>query len=106
MDMEAVAKRIRDARVAQHLTQEELAAKADISLTHMGVIERAAKVPSLTTFVAIANALNMSADSLLLDVVNKSAEQEATLLGHMVSQETPEQQRKILKVVEVLLEKE
>ena len=53
-----------------------------------------------------ANALNMSADSLLLDVVNKSAEQEATLLGHMVSQETPEQQRKILKVVEVLLEKE
>ena len=105
MDMEAVAKRIRDARVAQHLTQEDLAAKADISLTHMGVIERAAKVPSLTTFVAIANALNMSADSLLLDVVNKSAEQEATLLGHMVSQETPEQQRKILKVVEVLLEK-
>ena len=106
MDLKAVGHRIKMAREAKGLTQEDLAAKADISLTHMGVIERAAKVPSLTTFVAIANALNMSADSLLLDVVNKSAEQEATMLGHMVSQETPEQQRKILKVVEVLLEKE
>ena len=40
MDMEAVAKRIREARVAQHLTQEDLAAKAEISLTHMGVMCR------------------------------------------------------------------
>lgn len=104
MDMRAVAKRIRDARTERHLTQEDLAAKAEISLTHMGVIERAAKVPSLTTFVAIANALDVSADSLLLDVVNKSSEQKATFLGSMISQEPPEVQRKILKVVEVLLD--
>lgn len=104
MDMEAVAKRIREARVAQHLTQEDLAAKAEISLTHMGVIERAVKVPNLDTFVAIANALNVSADSLLLDVVGKSVENEASLLGKMLSTQSPEQQRKILKVLQTLLE--
>ena len=104
MDMNAVAKRIRETRIAQHLTQEELAAKADISLTHMGVIERANKVPNLDTFVAIANALNVSADSLLLDVVSESAQQEVSLLGRMVSGQTPEQQRKILKIVQTLIE--
>ena len=102
MDMEAVAKRIREARVAQHLTQEDLAAKAEISLTHMGVIERAVKVPNLDTFVAIANALNVSADSLLLDVVEKSVEHEASLIGRMLSTQSPEQQRKILKVLQTL----
>ena len=104
MDMEAVAKRIREARVAQHLTQEDLAAKAEISLTHMGVIERAVKVPNLDTFVAIANALNVSADSLLLDVVEKSVEHEASLIGRMLSTQSPERQRKILKVLQTLLE--
>ena len=104
MDMEAVAKRIREARVVQHLTQEDLAAKAEISLTHMGVIERAVKVPNLDTFVAIANALNVSADSLLLDVVEKSVEHEASLIGRMLSTQSPEQQRKILKVLQTLLE--
>ena len=104
MDMNAVAKRIRETRIAQHLTQEELADKADISLTHMGVIERANKVPNLDTFVAIANALNVSADSLLLDVVSESAQQEVSLLGRMVSGQTPEQQRKILKIVQTLIE--
>ena len=104
MDMEAVAKRIREARVAQHLTQEDLAAKAEISLTHMGVIERAVKVPNLDTFVAIANALNVSADSLLLDVVEKSVEHEASLIGRMLSTQSPAHQRKILKVLQTLLE--
>ena len=70
MDMKAVSKRIREARVAQHLTQEELAAKADISLTHMGVIERASKVPNLDTFVAteyVRTSLNIYGTSLNLN---------------------------------------
>lgn len=35
----------------------------------MSVIERGVKVPKLDTFVAIANALDVSADTLLIDVV-------------------------------------
>jgi len=63
MDAMAVAKRISAARKARGMTQEELAAKADVSSTHIGVIERGVKIPNLDTFIAIANALEVSADS-------------------------------------------
>ena len=66
MDMNAVSRRISETRKAQNITQEDLAAKAELSPTHIGVIERAAKVPSLSTFVAIANALGIGA---ALDVI-------------------------------------
>ena len=70
MDLSAVAKRVYEARKAKNLTQEELAAKADISATHISVLERGVKLPNLDTFIAIANALDVSADYLLQDVVN------------------------------------
>ena len=38
MDLSAVAKRVYEARKAKNLTQEELAAKADISATHISVL--------------------------------------------------------------------
>ena len=70
MDMNAVAKRISDSRKAKGLTQEALAAMADVSSAHIGIIERAVKVPNLATFVSIANALGVSEwyeDMLLVD---------------------------------------
>ena len=104
MDMNAVSKRISEARKAKHHTQEELAAIAEISPTHIGVIERSAKVPSLATFVSIANALGVSADSLLQDVVTMSFESEASQLSKMISQQPPEMQRKIYRAVKALVE--
>ena len=58
MDGKAVGRRIKEAREKRHLTQEELAARIDISPTHVSVIERGTKIPRLDTFVAIANALS------------------------------------------------
>ena len=60
MDGKAVGRRIKEAREKRHLTQEELAARIDISPTHVSVIERGTKIPRLDTFVAIANALEVS----------------------------------------------
>ena len=51
MDGKAVGRRIKAAREARHLTQEELAARIDISPTHVSVIERGTKIPRLDTFV-------------------------------------------------------
>ena len=103
MNMNAVSKRISDARKAKHLTQEELAALADISPTHVGVIERSAKVPSLATFVNIANALGVSADSLLQDVVTMSFESEISELSKLISKQPPDVQRRIYRAVKVLV---
>ena len=72
MDLKAVGQRIKSAREAKNLTQEELAALVNLSPTHVSVIERGLKVTKLDTFVAIANALDVSADTLLIDVVARA----------------------------------
>ena len=60
MDRFAVAKRVVEARKARGMTQEDLAANADVSSTHISVLERGVKLPNLDTFIAIANALDTS----------------------------------------------
>lgn len=74
MDLSPIGSRIRAARERKKLTQEELAAMVDLSPTHISVIERGVKPPKLLTLVAIANALQVSADTLLQDVVDQSSE--------------------------------
>ena len=72
MDARAVGQRIKAAREKKNMTQEDLAACIDISPTHVSVIERGTKIPRMDTFVAIANVLGVSADDLLVDVVDRS----------------------------------
>ena len=93
MDLKAVGQRIKMAREAKGLTQEDLAAMVELSPTHVSVIERGLKAAKLDTFVAIANALEVSADSLLIDVV-----------AHSVTGVTKEEQKKIIKAVRALTE--
>lgn len=105
MDAKAVGQRIRAAREKKNLTQEELAALIEISPTHMSVIERGAKIPRLDTFVAIANVLEVSADSLLIDVVEHAAVNVASELSASIESLPHNEQMYILKVINVLLEK-
>lgn len=104
MDGKAVGRRIEEAREKRHLTQEELAARIDISPTHVSVIERGTKIPRLDTFVAIANALEVSGDALLLDVVDHAAESQASDLSAALEGLPWEEKRRILKVVRTLME--
>ena len=104
MDGKAVGRRIKEAREKRHLTQEELAARIDISPTHVSVIERGTKIPRLDTFVAIANALEVSGDALLLDVVDHAAESQASDLSAALDGLPWEETRRILKVVRTLME--
>ena len=104
MDGKAVGRRIKEAREKRHITQEELAARIDISPTHVSVIERGTKIPRLDTFVAIANALEVSGDALLLDVVDHAAESQASDLSAALEGLPWEEKRRILKVVRTLME--
>ena len=81
VDLSAIGSRIKAARERKHLTQEDLAAIVDLSPTHVSVIERGVKPPKLETFVRIANALGVSADTLLQDVVDSSVEGVANSLA-------------------------
>ena len=46
-------------------SQEELADLAQVSRVHISYLERGERIPSMESFINIANALNVSADELL-----------------------------------------
>lgn len=69
MNTQAVGERIQIAREERCMTQRELAETVGCTPQHISAIERGAKTPTLETFVAIANALRVSADVLLQDVM-------------------------------------
>ncbi|WP_287642999.1 helix-turn-helix domain-containing protein [Blautia sp.] len=104
MDLKVVGQRIKDAREAKNLTQEELAALVNLSSTHVSVIERGLKVTKLDTFVAIANALDVSADELLVDVVAHSVTGVSNRLSDKISSLPMKEQKKIIKVIQALIE--
>lgn len=85
MNAHAVGQRIKAAREVKGLTQEKLAALVDLSPTHISVIERGLKIPNLDSFVAIANALDVSTNSLLLGVVVHASESAACELSKKLS---------------------
>ena len=104
MDAIAVGRRIKAAREVKHMTQEKLAETIDLSTDHISVIERGVKVPRLDTFVAIANALEVSADDLLIDVVDHAAQHQISELGEELASVPVEQQRRILNAIRAFLE--
>ena len=71
MDYTRLGKRIRDERLMQRLTLENLAEKTEKSINFIGQIERGEGKPSLETLVDIANALGTTVDSLLADSLDK-----------------------------------
>ncbi len=103
MDMQAVGERIRVAREAKHLTQQSLAEEVGLSAPHISVIERGVKAPRLDTFVAIANALDVSADELLIDVVDHATQGVATELSSAIAEQPWEYQKRILNAVKALV---
>ena len=106
MDLSLVGRRISTVRKAKNLTQEELASLAGISATHIGVIERGLKMPNLGSFVNIANALEVSADVLLQDVVDRSYESSPNELSRLISKQTPQMQRKVYKAIKALVDED
>ena len=106
MDLKAVGQRIKSAREAKNLTQEELAALVNLSPTHVSVIERGLKVTKLDTFVAIANALDVSADTLLIDVVAHSITGVTNEMTDKIEKLPIKEQKKIIKIIHTLLEEQ
>ncbi|MCD8013843.1 MAG: helix-turn-helix domain-containing protein [Lachnospiraceae bacterium] len=65
LDYKAIGKRIREARKAQKLTQEEAAERCDITSSFYGNVERGDKKMSLETLAKISRGLSVSTDVLL-----------------------------------------
>ncbi len=104
MDLKAVGQRIRKAREAKGLTQEALANRVSLSPTHISVIECGIKSARLETFVAISNALEVSADSLLIDVVEHSIDGVTNEWAERIRKLPPDEQKRIIRTIETLMD--
>lgn len=104
MNLKAVGQRIKQAREAKGLTQEQLAEKVNLSASHMSVIERGIKPPKLETFVEIANVLGADANSILADVLSVSNKIVSSQLSAKLSALPSAQQKKILRVLDTLIQ--
>ena len=67
MDYAKLGVRVRQQRVLNRLTQEQLAEKTGVSSSFIGHIERGEKKASVETVVALCNAMDISPSVLLQD---------------------------------------
>ena len=99
-----LGKRIREYREKMHISQEVLSEKTGLSIVAISNIERGLNYPSFEHFIFIANALNVSADALLCDVVNESYVSKASDLSEKLKDVSPSKRNQILSMVGLLLE--
>lgn len=102
MDSCKIGSRIQDARIAKGITQAELSQILELSPKYISAIERGVKTPRLEILVAIANTLEIDANSLLVDVLNCAPVIRCSILWDQISKLSPTQQNKILSIVEIL----
>ena len=71
-EIEVLGAKLKAIRQKRGFTQAELAELVDCSNTYISLLEKGAKCMSLDMFVFVANALNVSADELLQDLLENT----------------------------------
>ena len=88
-----IGSRIRAERTNQKISQEKLAEIVDVGTTHISHIETGNTKMSIKVFIAIINALNLSADELLRNHINKAKHIFEGELADIISDCTDEETR-------------
>ena len=99
-----IGKRIKEQRKKNKLTQEQLSEKLGISKNHLSAIERGVYRVQIETLVMIINSLDCTADDLFCDVIDKGYIIKSSRLSEKIEKLSPEEQNRILAVVDTLVE--
>ena len=102
--MEGIGDRIKEYRLAVGMTQERLAEKVEISSTYLSAVERNTKSPRLETFIRIANAIGVSTDALLADVLDMSQHEAYMEREERIRKLPVKEQNKIYRILDILIE--
>lgn len=102
LDNKLVGKRIRKYRKRLGLTQEKFAEKAGISKQYCSELELGKKNGSFTVYYQIAQELNISLDSLVIDDVSNDKTIAKTALIDRICHYTPEKYKLLLYYMDFL----
>ena len=103
MELESIGRNIRKYRLMKKLRQEDLAELANLTNNYIGAIERGEKLPSLETLIVIINALGVSADMILADVIDTGYMVKDSLLAQKLDKLSAEDRAKIYDVVDTMI---
>ena len=103
MQLDTIGKNIRKYRLMKKFRQEDLAEKAGLTTNYIGMVERGEKIPSLETFIKILNALEVSSDMVLTDVLETGYTVKNSILNKKLAELAPEDRSKIYEVIDTLL---
>lgn len=104
MEYKSIGKNIRKRRDELGIKQEKLAEMVNLSVSYMGAIERGEKLPKLKVFISIANALEISSDTLLSGVLIVENQIIASELSEELSSLSRSDQIRILNVLRTMIE--
>lgn len=104
MEMSSIGKNIREKRLLKSWKQETLAAKAEVTASYIGMIERGEKVPKLETLVRIINVLGAAADEILEGVVSRGYEIRMSEYMEKIGRLPRKEQERIYDVLDAMLD--
>ena len=103
LDKNTIGKKLREARLEKGYTQQALVERAGIGSMYLSEIERGLKMPSLSSFVRIIEALEVSADYVLRDELSAGQEYIYDELTQKLKELTPKQRKCAVEILDAYL---
>ena len=101
-----IGKRIKERREQLGMTQEQLAEKLGLATNYISTIERGASFPRCEKLILLLNCVETSADAICCDVLDHSTASRASALSEKIESLTPDAQKRILDMVELMIRQE
>lgn len=102
IDYAVLGLNIKNKRQSNKLTQEELAEMVGCNPSHISNIENNYTKASLNTLLAIANSLNTSIDSLLIDQYNNQSLALDNEISNAIAGFDIEMKERVLRIIKAL----
>ena len=103
MKLDTIGENIRKFRLVKKLRQEDLDERTGLTANYIGMVERGEKIPSLETFIKIVNALGVSSDMVLTDVLETGYTVKNSMLNEKLEKLAPEDRNRIYEVIDTLV---
>lgn len=103
-DYYVIGKRIREARIEKHMTQEELADQLDLSVAFLSRVEKGTSHINLKRLIQVAEILGLSPGEILTGSNILSQDYLRKDFSQVLTKCTPIQQKFIYKVAELVVE--
>ena len=106
LDYSLIGSRIKEARLAKNMTQEELAAQIDISVAFLSRVERGSTHINLKRLSQICNLLEVSEGYLLNGSSSDSDNYLTPEFSHILKNASPKTQKLIYNIAKLIIEHE